>query len=333
MRRSAFLVFLLLWGGASLLGQAPASGQVPHAPGEPMIEGRVLLPNGKPAPSVHLLLEPENSGGMPESATTDSGGYFSFAGKFVSGTWVILVDAPGFQTIRRPVVVPSHTIEADFALQRLPSAAGSHRGAVVSVESLEVPRKARTQYERGVHFMEEGKYAQAAGSFRKAIHIYPNYAAGFRHLAAVYANQGRFPMADQAIQHALRTGKCGAENLAYQGYVYVKEKQLDKAGHAFEKSIAISKDNWVAQLGLGGLLYKQRNYQDAYSHLVIAHRLHPQVRSVHLLLYNDLILLGKRKEALAELDDILARFPNDPEAAKLRKIRPALASSLSKEKR
>jgi Tfp pilus assembly protein PilF len=332
MSRAALVFFVMvLFGAATLPGQdRPQPGQLGQSPGElPRIEGVVVLPNGNPVPHAYLRLESGDVGEVYQSATTDSGGYYSFAGNFAGSGVVIVVEVPGFRTIRRLVGVTSHATEEDFQLEPLPVPSEPDKGAVVSVKELQIPSQARTLYVQGVQHMDAGQYAVAESSFRKAIDIYPDYAASFRRLGAIYANQGRFGEAHQAIDRAFEIDNGGSENYAYLGYVYRMEKQLGKAEQAFEQSIGISKDDWFAQLELGRLRYEQRKYRDAYEHLAIADQLHPQVRSVHLLLYDDLIQLGKRKEALAELDNILARFPNCPEAEKLRKVRPALERSVS----
>lgn len=288
------------------------------------------MPNGKPAPFVRLRLEPGAAGGTLQWTSTDSSGYYEFLGGILGGNFNIEVDAPGFRPIRRFIMVTTYAMEEDFALE-WPPAAPLNPGGLVSVDQLKIPPKAKAQYDRGIRSLEAENFAAAISNFRKAVRIYPRYAAGFRQLGAAYASQGRFPDADEAIQNALQLEHDNAEDYAYLGYIDVKEKKLDKAEEAFQKSLAISKDNWFAQLGLGGLRYSQRNYQNALTHLAIAHKLHPEALSVHLLFYDDLIRLNKKKEALAELDDILAHFPNCAEAPKLRKIRPALAASAARQ--
>ena len=53
---------------------------------------------------------------------------------------------------------------------------------------------------------------------------------------------------------------------------------------------------------------------------------------VYVLLYNDLVLLGRGEEALAKIDDFLVRFPNNPMAAEARDQRNRLAKSLDEKR-
>jgi tetratricopeptide (TPR) repeat protein len=332
MRKPFWFLFLILFGAATLFGQGgPLSAQnQQNGPGaRPTIEGEVRLPNGNPVPFVYLRLEPEGMGGRIQTATTDSSGYYSFSGYFVGGNFNIVINVQGFQPIRRLVMVTAPLTEVNFTLEPLPGAAKPKTDPLVSVKHLQIPPKARAQYRRGVDQMDQGKYAEAEASFRRAVQIDPKFAAGYRRLSAVYARQGRFAEANRAINRARGLEKNNAENYAYLGYLYLQEKQTGKAELAFQQSIRVNEDDWFAQLELGRLRYQQKNYRGAYPHLVIAHKVHPQLLSVHMLLYDDLIRLDNRKDALAELDHILELFPKCSQAPKLRKMRAALEISMS----
>jgi tetratricopeptide (TPR) repeat protein len=324
MSRSVMLLFAVLLAAAPLLGQGR-----PFPSQSPMIQGNVRLSNGDPAPFILLTLEPENGGGFLESATTDSAGFFSFSNILVGTNYTIVINANGFKTIHRLVMVTAYLTQEDFTLEPASGGGEPNAGAVVSVENLEIPPKALEQFRKGVGQMEAGDNAAAEASFREAIRIFPRYAAGYRRLSAACANLGRFPEADTAIQHALRLDRKSHQSYAYLGYVYEKEKQIGKAEKAFQESIRLSNADWFAHLELGRIFYNQKNYQGAYPHLVLARKMHPQLRSVHLLLYNDLVRLDKLEEAMAGIDSFLARFPDDPEAPRMRKVRAALEAKLS----
>jgi tetratricopeptide (TPR) repeat protein len=328
--RSSFVSFALL-ASAFLFGSAPLFGQGSPYPSEsPMIQGEVQLPNGNPAPFVLLVLEPENGGGFLGSATTDSAGFYTFSKIIVGANYTIVVNVEGFRPVHRLVMVTGYSTTENFTLEPVPGNGEPDEGSVVPLKELKVPPQALAEYRKGVAEMNAGQNAEAVFRFREAIRIYPQYAAGYRRLGAAYANLGRFSDADRAIQHALRLDRKSSESYAYLGYVYEKEKRTAEAEAAFLKSIGIAENDWFAQLELGRLLYNRKDYQSAYPHLELARKLRPQAASTHLLLYNDLIRLNKSKEALAELDDFVARFPKSKEAAEMRKVRPALAAAAAK---
>lgn len=332
MTRWLVLVLLIFSATTSLFAQSNLQSMETNSDGPgtvPTIEGEVRLPNGTPVPFVYVRLDPENVGGMIESTTTDSAGYYAFKGYFMGGNFTIDIDVQGFEPIHRLVMDTAPTVEENFTLEALPAAHNSRYGPLVSVKQLEVSPKALAAYRRGLQRMDAGKYAKAAAAFRKATRLDPHFAAGFRHLSAAYASQRQFSKAQVAIDHAFLLEKRNADNFAYLGYLYMEEKNEGRAARAFKHSLQISKSDWFAQLELGRLRYNQHRYQDAYVHLLQARKLDPQALSARLLLYDDLIQLHKRKLALNELTRILARFPRYPGAAELRKTRAALAASLA----
>jgi Tfp pilus assembly protein PilF len=331
MKRFLILVLAVLASAATLFAQGNPYPQTPGA-GEKSatIEGQVTLPDGKPVPYVYLRLEPEGVGGMIQSASTDTSGSFSFSGAAVGSNYNITGSVPGFQPISKLVMVTGQLSNVTITLSPLP---GTNVAASAELlkKRVPVPPKALEQFNKGLQNLDEGKTADAEDNFKKAVKIDPKFAPGYLRLSAIYADQNRFPEAEAAVHRAIEIEKDSPENYAYLGYLYMKEKQPEKAQESFAKSVQMAPNDWFAQLEMGRLLYDQKQYPGALPHLELAHKLHPELASVHLLLYDDLIRLGRHKEALAELDDFVSRFPKSKEAAQMRKVRPALAAAVAKE--
>lgn len=298
--------------------------------GSPQIQGEVQLADGTPVPNVTVQLSPEVGGGSMATAVTDSGGMFDFSDVGVGSSYTLLVNVPGYLPVSKSITTITMISNADVVLMPLPSGSKASKHALVSVERLRVPRKAVAQFKRGDRQMAQGKSRAAEASFRKAIRLFPDFAESYMKLSALYADEGRFAEANRAIQHAMRLQKNSSEAYGYLGYVYVKEKYPKKAVQAFHRGIHLDTDNWFAQLELGRLRYSQKQFRRALPHLLLVRKIHPQLLSAHLVLYDDLIRLNKLKEALRELDDFLSRFPHCRQAPQLRKVRAALAASLSR---
>lgn len=294
------------------------------------IEGRVSYPNGKPVANVELQLAPESSWGTAATATTDAAGSFSFADLAVGSEYSLTGSVEGFKPIRQMVVVSGLMTYLNITLTRFPGQPIPPT-ATVPAKYANVPPEALEEFHRGVLARARGNAKEAEADFLKAVKIEPAFADAYMRLSAIYADQGRFGEAEKAIRKSLQLKKQGADGYAYLGYVYMREKHPAEAEAAFRKSIAISKDDWFAHLELGRLRYDEKRYLQAYPDLVLAHELHPQTLSVHLLLYDDLIQLGKDKHALHELDEVVRLFPNSPEAARLKRMRPALAAAANRQ--
>ena len=324
LKRSLTLVLALLFSAGALFAQ----GGNPYSTGP--IEGEVRLPNGQPATNVNLQIEPQGMGGVVQSTSTDSGGHFSFTDQAIGpgGNYFITVNGQGYQPIHKLVMVTGPFTYLDINLVRLAGVKPASE-SVISVKQLQLPPAALEEYNRGLQDMDEGRTTQAEEAFKKAIRIDPKFAASYLRLSAIYADQNRFPAAEEAIHRAFAIDHNKSDTYAYLGYLFMKQKLPEDARQSLEKSIQMAPNHWFAQLELGRLLYHRKDYAGALPHLELAHNLHPQAASVPLLLYDDLIRMNKRKEALAELDDFVARFPGTSEAARMRAVRPALAAAVA----
>jgi tetratricopeptide (TPR) repeat protein len=293
------------------------------------IDGEVHFTDDHPKESILVSLNSE-LGGMVNQATTDQAGVFQFGG-LSPGNYEINVDVPGYIPVHLPVQLSIAPLSGlILTLSPLPPSAPHAAGpSVISVEQLKIPDRAREEFARGMQSFDAGRPGDAVAHFEKAVKIYPSYSQSYRFLAAANADLGRFPQAKEAIHKAFAIDQNNAHTYAYLGYVYLEEKDLPQARQAFQKSISLLDADWFAQLELGRLLLEEKKPAEAYPHLLRAHQLHPALASVHLELYDDLLLLGRRKDAVAELDDFLAHFPNDPRVAKIRQLRQALSQSLA----
>lgn len=293
------------------------------------VSGEVHYENGDPAGMIPVRLDTA-TGAMAASVSTDDSGSFTFR-NLPFGSYEVVIAQPGYHPLR--VAVAGQNFPVGGLMLTLvpykPSVSPAQpTGPTISVDQLRVPEKAHQELVRGQKSLEGGKSADAVVHLQKAVTIDPQYAWAFMLLAAAYADQGVFSRADSAIHQALQLDPDNAHGYAYLGYVYDKEGHSAQARQAFERSIHLLDEDWYAHLELARLLLREHEPAAAYPHLLRAHQLHPQLASVHLLLYDDLILLGKKQEALAELDDYLARFPNSPETPKIRQMRVSLAQSL-----
>lgn len=328
MKRNLFCMVAFVMSATCLYAQG---GQ--RLDGSPMttatIQGQVTLPDGSPVPRVYLRLEPEGAGGMVKSATTDSGGNFSFSGASTGDNYNITGAVEGYRPISKLVMLTGDMTYVNITLEPLPGT--NTGGGVAKKMGAGISPKAQEEFAKGLESMDRGRTSDAEKQFENAVKLDPKFAAAYLRLSMIYAEQKHFPQAEDTIHRAIAIDKDSPDNYAFSGYLYMEEKQPVKAEQSFEKSVRMAPKNWFTQLEMGRLYYDQKNYTKALSHLEIAHGLHPQIASVHLLLYDDLIVLGREKAALAELDDFVARFPKSKEAAQMRKVRPALAAAVAKQ--
>jgi tetratricopeptide (TPR) repeat protein len=294
------------------------------------IQGELRYADGTAARNIVLTLDVD-AGGTISTAITDLSGTFTFS-NLMPGNYVITSNVPGYHSLNVPVQIGIGPVEGIYLMLKPiePSHPVSPNGSpIVSVAELEIPQNARSEFVKGVTSMFAKNYAEAAAHFERATAAYPKYTRAFELLAMTSADLGRFPEADRAVQKALSLAPQSPRAYAYLGYVDAKENRAAEAKAAFEKSIQLRDNYWFPHLELGRLLLSQKDPAAAYPHLRRAQELHPQGPSVHILLYNDLLQLGRNEEALAELDEFLTHFPNDPQAARARQMRADLEKSIA----
>ncbi len=290
------------------------------------VQGAVRYQNGKPATSIVVSLVGVDNGTILRT-TTDSSGFYAFrnlrTGDF---RYEVEVNQQGYVPVHE-FVISCDLAPVSLFLTLIPQQTGSASNADPHA-GRKIPEKAQAEYRKGVSSMSGGKMSQAVAHFSNAVGICPFYFESYLKLSAAEADQHHFAQAQKMIDRAMRLDKHNSLAYAYLGYLRMKEGKSGQAKRQFRHAIRLNPSDWLAQLELGRVLLSEKQAKSAFPHLVLAHQVHPQLASVHLLYYDDLILLDKKSAALAELNDILARFPKIPEAAKLRRVRGPLEAAI-----
>ncbi len=324
--RAFLFLFLAVGWGVSARAQAgmtiPVPGsESPTQTGFETVQGQVRFPNGKPAVNVAVSLE-NGYGAVLKRAATDPTGYFYFLDlPDGDNIYQIEVNLPGYARYVDSVVSCDMAPRTLFITLTPAALADSKKDPAI-------PKNAVTQYTKGVSEMQAGRMAMASTYFQKAVGICPFYMDSFLKLSATEADQHHFHQAQKMIDRAMHLGKNDSRVYAYLGYLRMQEGKPDEAKKQFRHAIRLRFSDWLAQLEMGRVLLNEKNAKGAYPYLSAARKLRPNLPSAHLLYYDDMIMLGRNKDALKELNEFLTQFPKSPEAPQLRKVRTALQASL-----
>lgn len=285
-------------------------------------------PDGRPVCDIAVKIRSMRSRLFLIAYTNENGG-FTFR-NLPSGNYDISIHVPGYQPERRTVRLDSSP-NVDIAITLKPEAGKTiSKGAYkVAVRQLQIPEKAREEYRKALEDLHRGKPDKAIKHWEKSIHIYPQYLESYLHLSKIYVERKDYSRAVEMAQQAVAVDERNADALCILGYVYLKKKDLSQAKDAFERAIRLSDADWVSHFWLGWLLLKENDAAGAYAPIFRARQLRPLVPEVHILYFNDLLRLGRVKEALTELDDFLERFPDNPLATKVREKRDSLRKSVA----
>jgi tetratricopeptide (TPR) repeat protein len=295
------------------------------------VSGTVSVEGDSRAPMVLVRLQ-QAQGGFVQTTTTDTFGKFTFTG-VPTGEYSIVIMAAGYEPANWPVEVGTSPILGLLVTLRPDGSRAPLRGFAngagsVSVRQLHIPGKALHEYQKAIESANRGKTDDAIKHWKKSIEIFPQFAESYMQLSKAYAIQGDFARATEAANRAIEIDGKSAAPYEFLGYVYLREKDFPKAQEAFASAVRLSDSQWLPQFWLGKLLLDEKDAQGAYAHLLRASQLNPHVPEVEIALYDDLLMLGRPKDALAEIDDFLVRFPGSPLAAKARVQRDRLAKLL-----
>jgi tetratricopeptide (TPR) repeat protein len=145
------------------------------------------------------------------------------------GQYTLIVDAPGYETVQRAVVVPGDWPEIDLRPQR-----NSVRPAEgVSVWNLRVPESARRQFDAAQNNLLEHNCVRALDHLKKAIHIYAEYGDAHKVMGECYAQMNQFETAEQELKLALEQPHAPELHLLLRK-VYIREGEQGLAARQLE---------------------------------------------------------------------------------------------------
>jgi hypothetical protein len=107
------------------------------------------------------------------------------------------------------------------------------------------PRDAQGQFLKGLILTEQNKSAEAITVFTRLTELYPELPEPYNNLAVLYAGQGQFERARQALEMAIRTHPSYATAHENLGDVYAK-----LASQAYDKALQLDSSNSAAQTKL-----------------------------------------------------------------------------------
>ena len=198
----------------------------------------------------------------------------------------------------------------------------------ISVEELRVPPNAAKEFAKANRSITKQDWAKASDSLRKGLAVYPNYAAAYNNLGAVYSRMGNKPEARQALQHAIELDDHLAAAYVNLGRINFLDKNYPDAESLLSKAIALEPAANADELFL--LAYAQLNDHHLEQALQTSRQGHDsgfaQHGFLHLVAANALEQENKIPECMTELEAYLREEPGGPQAEKTKKALAILQS-------
>jgi len=252
-------------------------------------------------------------GGMRSGGSSSSGSNATVAGPSVGNQPMPTMSQPDYMQpgMMTEASMPKPQVVEDESC--LPWALSEMRGATVSVMRLEVPDKARSEYDKACSDFRKKKFAEAEEHVRGAIEKYSNYVAAWVMMGQVLEAEQQIDKAHDASSHA-----SAADPTYLPPYICLAELDA-KSGHWDE---LLNVTNMALGLNPVGDVYayfyrsqaffKMNKLQDAEKSAQVAAGMDREHRqpSVHYLLAQIYEAKGDIASAVAELKQFL-KFNQD----------------------
>ena len=230
------------------------------------IQGKVTMPDGKPATDVRVSLS--GAGFTSGSTVSDNEGNFTFS-NIPAGNYNITVKSTSEYESENEVLTiaedttPGQSFNVAFFL-RAPGAKKSELNPTNNPLLANVPKDALKKHKSATDSMQKNDSKAALASLDEAIGIYPDFALAYNE----------------------------------KGTLFLKQNELDKALEAFSKAVQIKPDYFDAKLNFGFTLLSQRDY--AKAEVVFGDLLQQNPNLPTLNMYDGIALLGLKKMDEAE---------------------------------
>jgi len=262
--------------------------------------------------------------------TSNSRGHFRFR-SLQPGTYIVsafvrrrgearrtVVLTPSFAdakgVVRVTIPLPPPNPASTSSLERV------RRRSTVSVSQLSIPDSARQKYAEAQRDLTRRDIEHATAHLQEAVQIAPKYAEAWNSLGVILYQAHEFSQAEQYFRKALDADPGNWTPAVNLGGALLN---LERPAEALEynRYAVKSRPNDAlanSQLGINyfklGQMEKAEEYLSNSERLDPSHFSHPQ-----LMLAEIYAKRGDRKSTLRELNDFVARFPDSPTAAELKK--------------
>jgi tetratricopeptide (TPR) repeat protein len=289
-----------------------------HAVGEGRVIGTITDDQGAPLPGVKVLFSRPGTDYKQEK-TSDDKGKFTILVLDATQEYTIHLEKEGYQPYEE-VLKPKaqDTLRISYQLGKLaPAAAGPNAD---QVKELEGKNQAVADFNEGVTALRSNDLNTAAAKFEAATQSDASLAPAFGALAEVYAELGKNAEALAAADRFLQLDPGNVRGLKVRFDALKALGDKAKTDEALEAIIAVekSRETAIRIYNLGAESSRAGNRDDAIAYLKRAIEVDPTLDQAYTAIGQVYMVKKSFKEAVAALEPLLARDPQNLEALTIR---------------
>ena len=256
--------------------------------------------------------------GLFQTVEGDTDGVFV---NLAFGNYEVEVSALGYLPARHEVQVVStiHPEPIDIVLQRDPTAIN------LDVSPDVIPPKARKNVRQAVSQLKIGELAEAEKHLQIAYKLAPTNSDLNFLLGYLYFQRRNYAQAGTYLTAAASLGRHNGQALSLLGRVDLVRQDYPAARSALEQAVLADDDNWLPHSLLADAYLHQKEYSKARDEAQISitkgrREGKAAAGPAQLVLAQAFLGLGRRQEAIQELEVFLKDSPQDPMVYEVQKL-------------
>lgn len=275
------------------------------------ITGFVLTLEGRPVRDAQMQLRDTSTGAMISQTSVRQNGSFSFE-NVPMGKYEVVATS-GVNEAREIVTVDHGDGQVTLRIAAPVSEPGS--GSTVSVKSLKVKDKARSEFLHAEQAFHKGKLDEAKQKVGKALEVDPDYAEALTLRGILYINDARYEDGVADFQHAIKQDPNYAMAPIAMGAALNHQAKFQEAQRSLERGIQLNPASWQAYFELAKCYMGQNDYRSALKNAVKAESMMQEYAPIYLVKANALLGLKEYADAATELERYLSKDSSSPTAA------------------
>lgn len=271
----------------------------------------------RPEQSIRVYLQAATSP-FHASATADLNGRFHFR-RLTAGEYVMVLGS-----IRRSIEIgpsladPNGRVNVNVDLTA-PEVEPDESGHRVSVRQLSIPKQAWREYEDAEKALARRDVSGAVAHFKRALAIAPRFATAWNDLGTIAYQTAHYVEAEADFRKALDADPEAYAPLVNLGGVLINLGRLDEALEFNQRAVLNRPKDPLANAQLGMAYFYSGRLDSAEKYLSAAKQIDPDHFSHPQAMLADIHLRRNEPEAaMADLQDLLERHPDLPNASAIR---------------
>lgn len=280
------------------------------------LEVQLTSDGTRPLPVQALVQVSLMAGGVVQENYTDMDGKVTLSIP-PSNIYEIRVSGPGIETAQQRLeLFQGESFHHEPVTVKLTADAKANLpGGMVSAAMLNVPAKARREYDKGMQLMQKQKWTDAKKHLEKATEEYPNFDWAFNNIGVIDMRLNDLPGAHDAFTRAVAINNKNADAERNLARLKLGDNDYQGAESLLKESLAVNPDDRDA---LGLLSFAELKTNEPDQALADAEKVHRDDHDpfplAHLVAGTVLESKGNLAGARKEYEMYLTEAPDTPQA-------------------